>query len=97
MKSSPYKVGIMSKLPILLVEATEELFHHSSLHIKINKTHFFITHSSPHSDDHRAREAGELAKQVNILQDEPVIVMGDLNALSPQGEFFLCRRRSQKL
>lgn len=83
MNSSPYRIGVIAKTSIQLIEATESLFHHGLLHVKISGNHFLLSHFSPHSNAHREKEASEIVKRIEKLHHEPVIVMGDLNTLSP--------------
>ncbi|KRG13825.1 hypothetical protein ACA30_14060 [Virgibacillus soli] len=83
MKSSPYSIGIASKFPVKKVYATEAPpFHHGLLHVKIQQIHFLVTHLSPFESTIREKETAELARYIQSIQ-EPLILMGDLNTLSP--------------
>jgi len=83
MESSAYSIGMASKYPIeILMTKETEPFHHGMLHVKIKHLHFIITHLSPVSSERREREAifiGDYVKKI----PEPLILMGDLNTLSP--------------
>lgn len=88
-ESSPYFVGFASKYPIEKVFATENPpFHHSLLHVKINGIHFLLTHFSPFSGEHREREASYIAGYIQPYMKDPLILLGDLNTLSPLDEPF---------
>lgn len=89
MYTSPYFVGVMAKSPIQLMELTEaKPFHHGLLHVYIHGIHFFITHLSPQSREVRKEEAKEIVRRARQYLDEPVVVMGDLNMLSPLDDRF---------
>jgi exonuclease III len=83
MESSSYHIGIASKFPIEVISSTEaQPFHHGMFHVKMNGMHIIVTHFCPFESVKRELEAGYIA---NYIQDinEPLIVMGDLNTLSP--------------
>jgi len=82
MKSSPYFVGIMSKFPVEVVNTDEKNFYHGLIHVKIQGIHFFVTHITPFGSEYRELETRRLAEFVSSIED-PVMVMGDLNTLSP--------------
>ena len=81
-KRSPYRIGIMAKTPIEHVRSDEEHFHHGLVHVVIRGIHFLVTHLSPHSSQFREREAAHIARRIAEI-DAPVMLMGDLNTLSP--------------
>lgn len=83
MESSQFHIGIAAKYPVTKIHSTEKApFHHGMLHIKIEDIHFIITHLTPFESEKRERETKKLAEYV-VAIDEPLVVMGDLNALSP--------------
>jgi len=83
MESSNYHIGIASKFPIEYINQREEKpFHHGMLHVKIKDTHFIVTHLCPFEAAYRELETGYIANYIQDIKD-PLIVMGDLNTLSP--------------
>lgn len=83
METSAYAIGVASKYPIEVVMTKEtEPLHHGMLHVKIGHLHFIITHLSPASSEHRERETVFIGDYVKEIA-EPLILMGDLNTLSP--------------
>lgn len=88
MQSSRYHIGIASKYPIEFIYATEEKpFHHGLLHVKIQGIHFIVTHLSPFESTIRERETEKIAEYIQSIK-EPLLVMGDLNTLSPLDQDF---------
>lgn len=81
-KASPYFVGVLSRHPIEVIEKREQGFHHGALHIRINGIHYIITHLNPQDASRRELEAEVLAQMARRI-NEPLIVMGDMNTLSP--------------
>lgn len=79
---SKYHMGIAAKTPIDYVTHAEAPYHHGMLHVKIKGIHFLLTHMSPMDSLRREQEAAAIAMRIADL-DEPVVVMGDLNSLSP--------------
>lgn len=83
MSSSLYSIGIASKTPIETVKTFDtEPFHHGLLHVKTAQLDFIVTHLSPFSAEHRERETAFIADYVPQI-DGRVVVMGDMNTLSP--------------
>lgn len=88
MESSPFHIGIAAKYPIENIYSTEDdPFHHGMLHVKIEDTHFIITHLTPFESEIRERETEKLGQYVAKI-DEPLVVMGDLNSLSPRDRMY---------
>lgn len=85
MKKSPFLIGLASKFPINLLNRNEQNFHHGFLHIKTNGVHFIVTHLSPADAVQREQEAATLADLCRKIK-EPLMLMGDLNTLSPYDE-----------
>ncbi|UVI31671.1 endonuclease/exonuclease/phosphatase family protein [Paenibacillus spongiae] len=79
---SPYRLGILSKHPVERVSIKEEGFYHGLLHAKILDLDLFVTHLSSADSLHREREAALIIEEISTCCG-PVIVMGDLNTLSP--------------
>lgn len=82
MNTSPFWIGLASKFPIHLLSRNEEDFHHGFLHIETNGVHFIVTHLSPADAIQREQEAAILADLGSKIK-EPLLLMGDLNTLSP--------------
>jgi|SRR5690625_2411763 len=83
MESSPYFVGIASKHPIEMIEEIEDYpTYHGLLHVKINNVHFFIVHLTPFESTEREKETKRIIELTKDIE-EPVIVLGDFNTLSP--------------
>lgn len=80
-------VAILSRQPIQLVNVYSTMFQHSMLHVNISNTHFIVTHLD--SINSLLRE-----KEVLIIRDvienisAPLMIMGDLNSLSPLDKEF---------
>lgn len=85
-KKSAYFVGLTSKKPITVVERHLEGMHHGLLHCRTSDVDFFVAHLSPHKYQHRQKEVEMILQRVTkaMEADALVIVLGDLNALSPQ-------------
>ncbi len=84
-KEGGYIVGLTSREPIEVVERHLEGMHHGLLHARTMGIDCFVVHLSPFKAKHRQREAEMIVKRATAAIDagEPVIVMGDFNALSP--------------
>lgn len=81
-KGSRHFVGALSRHPIERLTSLEEGFHHGVLVLRIEGVHYIITHLTPKSSRDREYEAHNLAQLVSTIR-EPVLLMGDLNTLSP--------------
>jgi len=67
-----------------LTSTDAKIFHHGLLHCVINQTlHVFATHLSPHSAFRRRREASRILELVSSIETQPIVLVGDLNTLSP--------------
>ncbi|KAL0488104.1 hypothetical protein AKO1_008953 [Acrasis kona] len=91
---SGHSVGVMSKLDFELHQTNQDEcsedrpFWHGLLHIKIKGSpglHLFITHLTPTSALKRMRECEEIVKRTDSVSanNEPLLLLGDLNTLSP--------------
>lgn len=96
MKTSPYFIGIASKFPIEKIHKTDEApFHHGLLHVKIQQIHFLVTHLSPFESTVREKETAEIADYIQAIH-EPLMLMGDLNTLSPLDQDYYVNNRSKE-
>ena len=82
---SGYHLGVVSKHPFdMISKETEELWHHGHIYVylKALKVSIFVTHLSPHKSTVRRWEASKI---LETWQREmaPLLVLGDLNTLSP--------------
>ena len=83
LKEDGYPVGLTSKWPITLVKKQREGMWHGMLHVKTNGIDFFVVHLSPADWATRHREAQIITQQINELERENYLVLGDFNAHSP--------------
>ena len=77
-----YPLAVFSKTPIEVVGRHEIHFERGVLHVQILGIHFFIAHLNAHNSTAREEETkylGTLVRRVTL----PVVVMGDMNTLSP--------------
>ena len=82
METSPYFVGVISKHPLEVINTDEDNFYHGLLHVKTKGTHILIAHLTPFESAMREKETAKIAEFVQGMT-EPVVVMGDMNTLSP--------------
>lgn len=85
-KTDGYIVGITSRYPIEIIEKRIEGMHHGLVHVRIAGVDVIVTHFSPFQWTVRNKEAAIVSEKVRhaVTAGIPVIVMGDLNARSPQ-------------
>lgn len=82
-KTDGFPVALTSKYPIVNVQKVVDNMWHAYIYANINNVHVFVVHFSPFSYRKRQAEVAEiLARAALIPQGEPVMVMGDFNALS---------------
>jgi exodeoxyribonuclease-3 len=79
--NSPEYVGVLSKHPITRVRQIRDPFYHGLLHVIIRGVHFVFTHLT-NSQTGREAEARQIAHLVRSYH-APILVLGDLNTLSP--------------
>ena len=79
---SDYFVGVLARHPVTPVGKREVGFAHGLLHVRICGVHFLITHLTPGRAADRENEAAIVAEIVGPIT-EPLVLMGDLNTLSP--------------
>src|SRR5690554_4492904 len=77
-----YLVALTSKYPIVNVHKLVDNMRHAYINARIDDIHFFVIHFSPHSLQKRLEEVDLiLAHEKTLPQDEPVLIMGDFNAM----------------
>jgi len=81
-QTSPYRIGITADSPIEWLGNVDTGFEHGLLHVRIGGIHYLITHLSSADSTKREQEAAMITQWVEGI-DEPLVVMGDLNTLSP--------------
>lgn len=69
--------------PIEVVEQNKKDFRHGLLHAVIKKVHFLVTHSYPSNAIDRTAEMYKISNIIEQFKNEPTVVLGDLNTLSP--------------
>lgn len=95
---SGYNLGIMSRFPITIIEATSDGFERGIIHAKIAveeaEWHVFVVHMNAHDAIMRLDESKRISDKISAI-DRPnrndrikaipiyVVVMGDFNTLSP--------------
>jgi len=79
---SKYRIGLMFKTPIELKGCITEHFWHGAIHVKTAGINIMITHLSPAESVSREKEAASIAALMAGMQDEPAMLMGDMNTLS---------------
>ncbi|SEK27933.1 endonuclease/exonuclease/phosphatase family protein [Parapedobacter koreensis] len=83
LKEDGFPVGITSKYPITDVERVVKDMHHGYIYAKVNGYHVFALHLSPHNSNKRHEEIQRILQRAAALpQREPILVMGDFNAVS---------------
>lgn len=81
-QKSPYRIGVTADSPIEWIGNMEAGFEHGFLHVRIGGIQYVITHLCSADSGRREQEARVIAQRVAGM-DEPLVVMGDLNTLSP--------------
>ena len=84
--NSPYRVGALSRTPIKLVAEHRNGFAHGALHFEARGWHFVVTHLTPEGAKSALQEAKQLTERLRQTLDPPdvpLVIMGDLNSLSP--------------
>lgn len=87
---SVHFVGVFSRSPHQVVLATEDGFHHGVLAIHSQGITIICTHLTPISAADRRQETKRLADLIGSI-DGPVLLMGDLNTLSPLDADYLAQ------
>lgn len=82
-KEDGFPVAITSKTPLVNFKKVTENMWHSYLYAKIKGIHIFVIHFSPFSYQKRLEEVTNILAQADEIPDnEPILIMGDFNALS---------------
>jgi exodeoxyribonuclease III len=80
---SPYRLGILSRHPLSLLAAdTGHTFAHGLLCARVLGLTLCVTHLNPHDVRRRADEAREIVRRVGTDDQQPFMLVGDLNTLS---------------
>lgn len=81
-KVDGWPVAITSKYPPVNFKKVVENMWHSYLYCKIKGVHIFVIHFSPRQYEKRRYEVENIiAQAAEIPDDEPILIMGDFNAL----------------
>lgn len=87
---SGYHLGILSRENLTEVERHTAPFHHGLLEACSFGVHWLVTHLSPVDSVARLLETKAIAARIHALtstpQSVPVVLLGDLNTLSPQDD-----------
>lgn len=90
--SHGYPLAVFSRTPIEIIGRHNDGFERGVLHVQILQHNFFIAHLNAHSSSARSQETALLSDLVRNASSENssqgVIVMGDLNTLSPLDKVF---------
>lgn len=83
-KRAGFPLALMSKYPITDVVKVTERMQHGMLYAKTSGYHIMVTHLDPKTYEKRIIEVDTLLKYINLIpEDEPLILMGDFNNMSP--------------
>ena len=83
-KRAGFPLALMSKYPITDVVKVTEGMQHGMLYAKTAGYHIMVTHLDPKTYEKRIIEVDTLLKYINLIpKDEPLILMGDFNNMSP--------------
>lgn len=83
-KRAGFPLALMSKYPITNVIKVTEGMQHGMLYAKTAGYHIIVTHLHPKTYEKRIEEVDILLKYIGrIPKDEPLILMGDFNNMSP--------------
>ena len=75
----------------------DEGFEHGMLHVRIQGVHFVVTHLNSHDVRKREIETRLIAEEVKKYEAEPLVLMGDMNSLSPFDKQLHIRQNLQTL
>ena len=86
--SHGFPLGVLSHTPIEVVGLYEDKFQRGVLHVSIRGVDFFVVHLHAHDAVKRSMETARLVELVTNVQNRSgnksdIIIMGDLNTLSP--------------
>jgi endonuclease/exonuclease/phosphatase family metal-dependent hydrolase len=80
--SSRYRLAILARQPFSVVAEVAEGFHHGVLVAQAGPLHLLVTHLCPVNAARRQAEAELLAARL-ATAPRPLLLLGDLNTLSP--------------
>ena len=81
-KETGYPVALTSRTPLVNFRKVTENMLHSYIYAKVRGIHIFVVHLSPLTNKKRLEEAGNIIAQAKeIPAREPILIMGDFNAL----------------
>lgn len=84
-KEEGFPTALTSKKPMVNAKKVTENMWHSYIYSKVDGLHIFVIHFSPFSYKKRLEEVRNIIAQTNeIPADEPILIMGDFNSLSPE-------------
>lgn len=82
-KEEGFPVALTSKTPLVNFRKVTENMWHSYIYAKVRGIHLFVIHFSPFSYQKRLEEVTNIIAQAGeILDDEPILIMGDFNAVA---------------
>ncbi len=84
-----YSIGLTAASPIEVIEQKLDM-HHGLLHARVDGIDFLVTHFTPHAErqQERRQEVAIILERAQTIQQagRPCLLMGDLNALSPEDD-----------
>lgn len=83
LKEDGYPVGLTSRWPIQLIAKHREGMWHGMLQVQTGGITVFVVHLSPADWQFRKREAQMITQQLDSLNSDRYLVLGDFNAHSP--------------
>ncbi len=83
LKDECHSVGLTSSEPIVLKAKVRDDLWHGMLHCKTFGIDFFVVHLSPKDYDFRVKESTIIKVNVDELESNSYMVLGDFNAQSP--------------
>lgn len=82
-KETGFPVALTSKTPLVNFKKVTENMWHSYIYAKVRDIHVFVIHFSPFSYQKRLEEvANIIAQAAELPANEPILIMGDFNALA---------------
>ena len=97
LKENGYPVGITSKYPITVKNKFLEMRGHGLLHVKVLDFDILVTHLNPSSWEKRLEDASTIVDYIRTIENEQVLLMGDMNAHSPMDADNMVRYSSDLL
>jgi len=85
LRKSAFPMGLASKYPITNIKKVVDGMRHGCLYGKILGHHFYVTHLEPNDYNNRRLEIEIIKNEIGqIPSTEKILLMGDLNNMSPQ-------------